>query len=182
MIPGSDDTANARQTMIADNYTKPAIATLEQELNKIDSKLLNSEETPLSSGYILELDSLKELTPRQVHLNQSGISTLQWIYELGRVDILIPVCLIWSYLVSPRIGHLNQDIYCFLYLKAITCSKVVFDDIYPYFDYSSFFKHIGWEEFYPKAIREQSQSMHQVHVVNQLQHHDVQMHIILDVR
>ena len=43
--------------MIADNYTKPAIATLEQELNKIDSKLLNSEETPLSSGYILELDS-----------------------------------------------------------------------------------------------------------------------------
>ena len=113
--------------------------------------MLKKVETPLSSGYRLELDSSKELPPRQISFHQGVIGTLRWIYELGRIDILMPVCLLSSYLMDPRVGHLEQAIHCFAYLKKYNRSKIVFDDTTSCFDNSSFFKRGDWSAFYPEA-------------------------------
>ena len=63
----------------------------------------------------------------------------------------MPVYLLSSYLMSPRIGHLEQALHCFAYLKKYNRSKMVFDDSCPNFDNTSFFKHGLWEEYYPDA-------------------------------
>ena len=103
--------------MISDNSIKSLIANLEIELNNIDSKVLAKVETSLSSGYRPELDSSKELTPRQVSLYQGLIGTLRWMCELRRVEILMLVCLLSSYLMSSSIGRLEEAIHYFMCLK-----------------------------------------------------------------
>ena len=150
-IPGSDDPEKARWAMSSDDYCKSAVANVETELDKVNSKLPKTVETPLSSGYRPELDSSRELSPSQVNYYQGLIGTLRWICELGRVDILMPVCLLSSYLMSPRIGHLEQALHCFAYLKNYNRSKMIVDDSSPNFDNTSFFKHGLWEEYYPDA-------------------------------
>ena len=151
LIPGSDDPTKTRWAMSSDDYIKSAIDNLEIELDKISSRMPRKVETPLSSGYRPELDSSRELTPRQINFYQGLIGTLRWICELGRIDILMPVCLLSSFLMSPRVGHLEQAIHCFAYLKKYNRSKMVFDDTVPSFDESSFFKRSDWSAFYPDA-------------------------------
>ena len=100
-ISGLHDLSKTRWAMSSDNYVNSAIANLEKEINKIDSRLPIKVETHLSSGYKPELGSSKEFTPGQVNLYQGIICTLIWICELGRVDILMPVYLLSSYLCRP---------------------------------------------------------------------------------
>ena len=107
--------------------------------------------TPLSSGYIPEIYSSRKLNPRQINFYQGLAGTLRWIYELGRIDILISVCLLSSYLMDPRVFHLEQVIHCFAYLKNYSRSKIIFDDMYQSFDDSRFFKRDDWSAFYPEA-------------------------------
>ena len=151
MIQGSDDPTKTRWAMSSDDYVKSAIENLQTELDKIGSRMPSKVETPLSSGYRPELDSSKELTPRQISFYQGLIGTLRWICELGRIDILMPVCLLSSFLMAPRVGHMEQAIHCFAYLKKYNRSKIVFDDTVPSFDDSSFFKRGDWSAFYPEA-------------------------------
>ena len=150
-IPGSDDPGKVRWAMSSDDYVKSAVDNVKTELNKINSQLPKNVETPLSSGYRPELDSSRELTPSQINYYQGLIGTLRWICELGRIDILMPVCLLSSYLMSPRVGHLEQALHCFAYLNKYNRSKLVFDDTRPSYDDSSFFKHSDWSEYYPDA-------------------------------
>ena len=86
-------------------------------MNKINSKLLKSAGTHLSSGYRLALDSSRELTSPQINYYQGLIGALRWICELGRIYDPIPVYLLSSYLMSPRVGHLEKAIHYFAYLK-----------------------------------------------------------------
>ena len=90
-ILGSGNLSKTRWSMSLDDYVKSAIAKVYIDLNKIDFKLPTKVETPLSSGYRPEQDSLKEFIPRQVNLYQGVIGTLRWICELVRIDILMPV-------------------------------------------------------------------------------------------
>ena len=64
MILGSDDPAKTRWAIISDDYVKSAISNLETELDKIHSSMPKKIETPLSSGYIPEINNSGELTPR----------------------------------------------------------------------------------------------------------------------
>lgn len=75
--------------------------------------------------------------------------------KLGQIDITCEVSMMLSHLALPRVGHLNQLIHMFVYLKKNHYSKIVFDPSDPDIDYelfrrkdwsSSEFGHIDGEE------------------------------------
>jgi hypothetical protein len=55
------------------------------------------------------------------------IGVLQWIVELGRVDIDVKVSMISSHLALPREGHLKEVYHIFAYLKAPSNAEMVID-------------------------------------------------------
>ncbi len=52
---------------------------------------------------------------------------LQWIVELGRVDLDVEVSMMSSHLAFPHEGHLKEIYHIFAYLKAHSNTKTVFD-------------------------------------------------------
>ena len=75
--------------MSSDKYVKHAIADVELELTQNDQCLQLKVHTPLSNGYHSELDSSPELNTQHANFYQGLTSILQWIVELGRIDILV---------------------------------------------------------------------------------------------
>jgi len=69
------------------------------------------------------------LGPEQANYFQSLIGILRWAIELGWIDIHIDVALLSSYLAEPRLGHLEQALHIFSYLKYHITSHLVFDPI-----------------------------------------------------
>ncbi len=72
---------------------------------------------------------------------------LQWINELGRVDLLTEVNLLASFLASPRDGHLDAALHVVGYLKSHHNARLVLDPTYPEIDKSNF-KYRDWGNFY----------------------------------
>jgi hypothetical protein len=103
--------------MSSTKYTKRAIADVEVELDAIGKRLPTKVTTPLASGYRPELDQSRELNAERLNYFQGLIGVLQWICELGRLDIMMPVSMLSRYLVSAREGHLDQVFHVFAYLK-----------------------------------------------------------------
>ena len=137
--------------MSSDLYVKRAIADVETELGKVDQTLRSKVSTPLSSGYRPELDKSPELDAKRANYYQGLIGVLRWIIELGRVDIMVGVSMLSRYLANPRVGHLEEAIHVFAYLKSHDRSAIVFDQTTPEFDESRFVP-CDWKEYYPDAI------------------------------
>ena len=76
---------------------------------------------------------VNEYDAKQANYFQGLIGVLQWMCELGWIDILQPMSLLSRFLASPRIGHLEQVFHLFGYLKRYDRSSLVFDDTYPVF-------------------------------------------------
>ena len=55
---------------------------------------------------------------------------LNWIVELGRIDIHTAVSKMSAYLAAPRKGHLAQVLHIFAYLKKYDRSKTVLNPEY----------------------------------------------------
>ena len=89
----------------------------------------------------------------------SLIGVLSWIVELGRVDICLECSMMSSCLALPRVGHLEQVLYIFGYLKQHHNAELVFDPTYPEIGMDAFqrrewstseFAHFeGWEVMPP---------------------------------
>ena len=75
---------------------------------------------------------------------------LRWMVELGRVDILLETSLMSAHLTLPRLGHLEQLIHIFGYLKAHPKRKLAFDAAHPNIDERRFKKY-DWYDFYRGA-------------------------------
>jgi hypothetical protein len=73
--------------------------------------------TLMQTNYHPELDVSPVLGPDQAKYYQSLIGLLHWAIELGRIDIYIDVSLLSSHLAQPRVGHLDQVLHIFSYLK-----------------------------------------------------------------
>ena len=72
---------------------------------------------------------------------------MRWAIEVGRVDILLEVSLLSSYLALPRIGHLQQVYHIFGYLKLSPRRRLYFNPDYLKISESRF--HLfEWEGFY----------------------------------
>jgi len=106
--------------------------------------------TPVQPGYLPGLVISMVLGPEQANYYQSLIGMLRWAVELGRIDIHIDVALLSSYLAQPRIGHLEQVLHIFSYLKHHLNSHLVFDPNYVLWEQAGF-QEFDWREFYHDA-------------------------------
>jgi hypothetical protein len=73
---------------------------------------------------------------------------LDWIVELGRVDVITEVSKLASCMALPREGHLDALFHLFAYLKRKHNSRMVFDPCYRDIDMSKFKTNVDWAEFY----------------------------------
>jgi hypothetical protein len=138
-VKGLDEPGKTRWAMSSTNSTKKAMSEVERELKVIDKRLLTRVTTALlSTGYRPEIDATAELDADQQHYYQGLIGVLQWICELGRLDILTPISMLSRYVAQARAGHLEQVFHIFTYLKHHERSMMVFDDMEPSFDGSNF--------------------------------------------
>jgi hypothetical protein len=85
-----------------------------------------------SIGTIPErMDSSEELGPDQASYYHSQIGVLQWMVELGRVDIIAEVSMLASHLALPRAGHLEAVFQIFAYLNMKHNTLMAYDPTYP---------------------------------------------------
>ena len=75
---------------------------------------------------------------------------MRWGIELGRLDILLEVSLLSTYLASPREGHLEAAFHIFGYLKHHPKRKIAFDPDHPRINERRFKKY-DWKDFYRDA-------------------------------
>jgi hypothetical protein len=143
------DLTTTRWSMSSDTYIKRAIADVEQHLENIGETLVKQRQ-PICGDYRPELDDTPLLNDKLTNYYQGLIGVLRWATELGRVDILMPVSIMSSYMAAPCVGHLYQLFHIFGYLKTHLKSKMVFDDTRPQFDEHRFVK-CDWRQYYPGA-------------------------------
>ena len=106
--------------------------------------------TPLKPGYRPEMEDSCELKADGLQYYQEFFGVLRWMVELGRVDILLETSLMSAHLALTRLGHLEQLIYIFGYLKAHPNRKLAFYAAHPNIDERRF-KNYDWYDFYRRA-------------------------------
>jgi hypothetical protein len=70
--------------------------------------------------------------------------------ELGRIDIITEVSMLYTFLCMPREGHLDAVYHLFAYLSLNHNARVVFDPTYPDIDMCAFIK-TDWKPMYGDA-------------------------------
>ena len=138
--------------MSADKYCAAAVDTVEDVLKKQGQKLPPYCKTPLVKGYQPELDTTPELKADGLQWYQELIGSLRWACEIGRVDILLETTLMASYSAIPRVGHLENVLHIFGYLKSHKKFRLCFDCSCPQFSPNKF-KEYKWEDFY-RGVKE----------------------------
>ena len=106
---------------------KSAVANVEAYLKERGRPLPCWASNPLGSGYRPEIDISDELDDTNAAYYQSLIGILQWMVELGRIDITCEVSMMSSHMALPRVGHLDQLFHMFAYLKRNHNTELVFD-------------------------------------------------------
>lgn len=122
----------------AEQYVRDCIKNIKTRLKESGfefNKKLSSPEykarQPFSNvKYRPELDVSSLCTDTEVTFFQNLIGILRWIIELGRIDIAYEVSILSSYLVNPRIGHLNQALHIIKYLDLHRENFISFDPTY----------------------------------------------------
>ena len=118
---------------------------------------------PIPTSYWAELDVSPELKPAEAAYFQSLIGVLQWIVELGRIDICLETSILSSQLALPCKGHLEQVFHMFAHLKKYHNAELVFDPTVPEIDMAKFeerdwssseFGHIQGQEVLPSTMPE----------------------------
>ena len=137
-------------TMSSEKYCKAAVTNVEEKLAKSGRRLPTKCGAPLTSGYKPELDVSQELKADGLNYYQELIGVLRWAVELGRVDLLLETSLMSAHLALPRIGHLEQVMHMFGYLKEHPKRKLAFDAAHPEIDERRFHKY-DWFDFYRGA-------------------------------
>ena len=136
--------------MASEKYCKAAVTNVEERLGRAGKRLPSKCQAPLTSKYAPEMEVSAELKADGVQYYQELIGVLRWACEIGRVDILLEVALLSTYLASPRLGHLEQVFHIFGYLKEHPKRKIGFDSAHPKIDPGRFHK-FNWEDFYKGA-------------------------------
>ncbi|KAI2493253.1 Reverse transcriptase (RNA-dependent DNA polymerase) [Fragilaria crotonensis] len=98
-------------TMSAEKYVVASVKNVEEALAKKGLRLPGKCYTPLASDYKPELETSAELKSDGVQYYQELIGVLRWAVELGRVDVLLEVALMSTYMMAmPRDGTYNNYI------------------------------------------------------------------------
>ena len=123
-------------------YVQTAIRNVETWLNKGNNKkvrgLLPNPSTPLPTSYWPELDVSQELEASESSYYASLIGVLRLIVELGRIDICLEVSMMSSHVALPCVGHLQNLLRIFGYLKKHHNAELVYDPSQPSLDQAGF--------------------------------------------
>ena len=90
------------------------------------------------SSFVPELDGTPELGPDDHRFFQEMIGMLIWATELGQVDVLHEVSLLYQYQASPRQGHIEQVLHIFAFLYKHPKLPLYMDPSLPNLDYQIF--------------------------------------------
>jgi hypothetical protein len=105
-------------TISSIDYVKAAVKNVEDGIKDKQWKIPTANVgIPMSTSYAPELDDSPELNQDDLTYYQELIGVLRWATELGRVDILHEVSLLSQYQACPRVGHMEQVMRIFGYLK-----------------------------------------------------------------
>ena len=137
----------------AKKYIKVSTDKIEKELELQGRRLAKNPATPFLSSYHPELDVSPELGPKGINKFQELLGMLQWIVELGRLDILFEVTALSRFMVNPREGHIDQAYRIMAYLKSKDNRWLIMDPTYVDINYKRF-KEAEWSAFYPDAVKE----------------------------
>ena len=116
-------------TMKIRNYVKAAINNVYHQLKKKGDKLPNEAVTRMTKNYAYKLHEPQELDSDGVMEFQELIIILHQAIEIGRVDILSEVSILYTYNALPRQGHFEQLYHIFESLKKNPKLTVYFDPI-----------------------------------------------------
>jgi hypothetical protein len=111
-----DETGTKMTYMSATDYISGALKTVEASL-PMDRKLNGHAKRPFPQPYKPELDATPFLDASGIQLYQGYIGILQWIVELGRVDIMVEISQLSSFLMALREGHMEAVYSVFAYLR-----------------------------------------------------------------
>ncbi len=125
-LPGDENACH--WGISAEEYIKHAIANVELELSKHGRCLKGRYSTSMTPGYRPELDYSPFLDDDGTSYYMELIGILWWMVELGRIDIMIDVSLLSSYMMQPRMGHIDQIFHIFRYLKRNKVATLIFDE------------------------------------------------------
>ena len=93
---------------------------------------------PFAAEYEPELNKSELLGPDLALGYASLIGMLQWMVEMGQVDIINEFLLMSSQMAMPREGHLDAVLHIFGFLKRKYNSRMAFDPTVPPVDESAF--------------------------------------------
>jgi hypothetical protein len=79
---------------------------------------------------------------------QQQIGVLQWLVELGRINICTEVSMLAAFAAAPRMGHFKAMIHIFSFLSHNPRCRLVFDDSYVPLQPG---RKYDWSAFYPNA-------------------------------
>ena len=102
---------------------------------------------PFPGDYKPDLDTTPTLNPELLSWYASLIGMIQWMVEIGRVDIITEVPKMASQMASPREDHLNALLHIFGFLQINHNSRMAYDSSYPTIDLNVF-KPNNWKSFY----------------------------------
>ena len=136
--------------MLSDKYCAAMVKNVEETLAERGLQLPSKCPLLLSAGYKQELVCTAELKANGVQFYQEIVGPLQWVVEIGRVDILLDSSLMSSYLAMPREGHLEEILHIVGYLKSHKKMRLLFDPAYPKMK-ESWFQNYDWFDFYRDA-------------------------------
>jgi hypothetical protein len=136
--------------MSPSKYIKEAVSDCKEHLKlNYDGRhvLPTQAANPFVMGYEHELDKTPALDPDQASYFQSIIGMMQWMCEIGCIDIATEILLLSLHLAYPQEGHLYAALHVMGYIWLKYNSQLIFDPTYPHIDDSTFLHH-DWEEFY----------------------------------
>lgn len=142
--------------MDSKDYVKNAVAIVKDLLAEDGLQLQTGKlaERPMPRSYRPELDISPELNETLGSRYQQLIGILRWAVELGRVDILLELSLLSSFLASPREGHLEAAYNIFAYLAKHPHAPMAFDDCMPRLNQEAFPVTDWSESVYKDATEE----------------------------
>jgi hypothetical protein len=106
--------------------------------------------TPTAPIFHPELDESDPLDDRDTAFYQSLIGTLQWLVELGRIDIHYVTSRMARFSAAPRRNHLTLVMRIFAYLKCHLEYCIVFDSMPRKWKNKKWAQH-DWIDQYPDA-------------------------------
>ena len=116
--------------MSAEKYVSEAIRNVKCYLEQQGQVLKSKASSVLPSGYHPELDLTPYCDDEVANYYQQQIGILQWIVELGCVDVCAKISMLASYRMSPHEGHMQAMFHMFAFLNTHQRSMLVLDPSY----------------------------------------------------